>query len=141
MVRELAAALDANRDEIERALAVTESELAGLRQRERELEVLIARARAALGLTPVVNSTREEPRMTLHVALERILRENGNRWMTVRELADAVNETGFYKKRDGSPVEANQIHARTKNYSALFEKDRGRVRLHELMKEGGSGNV
>jgi hypothetical protein len=41
----------------------------------------------------------------------------------VRQLADAVNERGLYRKRDGSPVEVNQVHARTSNYEALFEKN------------------
>ena len=47
----------------------------------------------------------------------------------MRELADEVNERSMYRKRDGSPVEANQVHARTKNYTALFEKDGSRIRL------------
>ena len=79
--------------------------------------------------------------LTLHAALEFILRENGNPWMTVRELADRVNASGLYTTRDGSPVEVNQIHARTKNYSALFEKDRGRVRLREAEEESPDGNA
>jgi hypothetical protein len=49
--------------------------------------------------------------------------------MTVRELADEVNRRALYEKRDRSPVEPNQIHARAKNYSALFEKEGPRVRL------------
>jgi len=60
--------------------------------------------------------------MTLHEALAQILRENGNAPMTARALADVVNDRGLYRTRDGSPVEVNQIHARTKNYQDLFEK-------------------
>ena len=58
-----------------------------------------------------------------------VLREQDNRWMTVRELADVVTTRLLYRKKDGSPVEANQIHARTKNYEQLFEKDGPNVRL------------
>jgi hypothetical protein len=42
-----------------------------------------------------------------------------------------VNQRQLYRKRDGSPVESNQIHARTKNYTALFEKDGPRIRLRQ----------
>lgn len=67
--------------------------------------------------------------MTLHQALMQILQEHGNEPMTARAPADAVNERGVYRKRDGSPVEVNQIHARTNNYQDLFEKDGSLIRL------------
>jgi hypothetical protein len=51
--------------------------------------------------------------------------------MTARELADTVNERGLYMGPDGSPVEVNQVHARTNNYARLFEKDGPRIRLRE----------
>jgi hypothetical protein len=89
---------------------------------ERELEALVARAKAALG-EEVEPPRSESERLALHEAIELILRENGNGWMTTRELADQVNQRQLYRKRDGSPVESNQIHAHTKNYTALFEKD------------------
>jgi hypothetical protein len=57
--------------------------------------------------------------VTLHEALELIPRESKTP-ITARQLADAVNERGLYRTRDGSPVEVNQIHARTSNYEALF---------------------
>ena len=44
------------------------------------------------------------------------LDEQGNRWMRAREIADLVNERKLYRKGDGSPVDVNQIHARTNNY-------------------------
>jgi hypothetical protein len=49
----------------------------------------------------------------------------------VRQLADAVNERGLYRKRDGSPVEVNQVHARTSNCEALLEKNGPMIRLRE----------
>ena len=129
MSEQLEKALEANRARIEAGLAQAELELAELRERQRELEALIARARAALGEVETPEPRREPERRTLHEAIALVLRENDNRWMTVRELADEVNRRGLYEKRDGSPVEANQIHARTKNYGSLFEKDGPRVRL------------
>jgi hypothetical protein len=122
--------LEGARPELEAALLEAEHELAQLDARRAELLDLIARAKAALGLSqPVKTADNSEKERTLHQALAQILRENGNRWMTVRELADEVNARHLYRKRDGSAVEANQVHARTKNYADLFEKDRGRIRL------------
>ena len=103
------------------------AELEELRAREAQLDELIAQAEAALR----AGETEEESngRLTLHEALGQVLLERDNHWMTVRELADEVNKRGLYFRRDGSPVEPNQVHARTKNYTKLFEKDGPRVRL------------
>ena len=67
--------------------------------------------------------------MTLHDALTRVLEDTGNEWMNARELTDEVNRRGLYRKRDGSPVEVNQVHARTSNYGDLFEKNGPKIRL------------
>jgi hypothetical protein len=40
-----------------------------------------------------------------------------------------VNTRGLYRTRDGSPVEVNQVHARTGNYPDLFEKQGSQIRL------------
>ncbi len=110
---------------ISAALADARTELAGLDARREELQALIAQGEAALGGGP-----KPAPEtMTLHEALVQILEENGNQQMTARALADAVNDRGLYRKRDGSPVEVNQIHARTNNYQDLFEKDGSQIRL------------
>lgn len=123
-------ALEANRPAIEAALAEAVTELEQLNERKRELEQLIARANAALGEPPVVRPpVQTTGRMTLHEALQVILNERDNEWMTVTELADEVNDRSLYQKRDGSLVQPNQIHARAKSYPALFEKDGPRVRL------------
>jgi HB1, ASXL, restriction endonuclease HTH domain len=119
----LVQALEVNRGEIESALREAEDELAALAARRAELELLVRRARAALG--------EELPsgHMTLHEAMAVVLREQSDRQMTVRELAAEVNRRELYRKRDGSLLEASQVHARAKNYSRLFEKDRSVVRL------------
>jgi len=51
--------------------------------------------------------------------------------MTVKELVVEVNRRGLYRRRDGSPVEDGQVHARAKKYDRLFEKDGPRVRLFD----------
>ncbi len=125
---ELEQALQKSRQMIEAALDEARTELAALDARRAELEALIAQAGVALGSPqpPAPPSA-----MTLHEALVLILRENNNQPMTVRQLTDAVNERGLYRKRDGSPVEVNQVHARTSNYDALFEKNGALIRLRE----------
>jgi hypothetical protein len=70
-----------------------------------------------------------ESTITLHEEISRILAEHGLPCMTTEELAAAVNEAGNYVKKDGSDVTAFQIHGRTRNYPALFERDGSRVRL------------
>jgi hypothetical protein len=118
-------ALEASRGEIEAAVREAEDELAALATRREELEGLIARGNAALG------SESPGRQMTLHEAMKTILEERDDRSMNVRDLAAEVNRRGLYRKRDGSPVEVNQIHARAKNYDKLFDKDGPRVRLLE----------
>jgi TDG/mug DNA glycosylase family protein len=71
----------------------------------------------------------KQPSKTLHEEIQEVLMENGNRWMTTRELADEVNRRGRYHKRNGSPVTAFQVHGRTRQYSSLFERQGSSVRL------------
>jgi hypothetical protein len=113
-----------DREEIEKALKLAYEELGEVREREAELLQVIADAERMIGGEP-------ESRLTLHEAMAQVLREGGNQWMHTRDLASEVNTRGLYRKRDGSPVESNQIHARAKNYEDLFEKDRQMVRLRE----------
>jgi hypothetical protein len=126
-------ALAMSQTAITEGLADARAELERVRVREAELETLIARGEAALGIA--TGDADREGRLTLHDALEQILRENDNRWMTVHELADEVNRRALYRKKDGSAVEPNQVHARTKNYHGLFEKEGPRVRLRVAVDE------
>lgn len=69
--------------------------------------------------------------ITLHEELLAILASNGNRWMSLDELAHAVNARGVYRKRDGSPVLDGQVHLRTRtggSYERLFERQGRLVR-------------
>lgn len=130
MADSLKRALRSRQLEIEAGLVEARNELATLEARAEELRALIVKAERALGQDSLI--PEGEGRMTLHAALELVLKENDNRWMHVGELADAVNTRGLYRKRDGSTVEPNQVHARTKNYSSIFEKNGPQIRLHDL---------
>jgi hypothetical protein len=124
--------LEAAKPELEAGLAAAEAELAEVDARRAELLALIERARAALAYPSMSSEVESRDRgMTLHEALSRVLSDHGNEWMTVQELAAEVNERGLYQKRDGSRIEPNQVHARAKNYTSLFEKNGPRVRLRE----------
>jgi hypothetical protein len=125
---DLADALNQSREIVRSALADARAELAALDDRRSELLALISQGEAALGEARRDAGTTA---MTLHEALMQILRENGNVPMTARALADAVTDRDLYRKKDGSPVEINQIHARTNNYHDLFEKDGPLIRLRE----------
>jgi hypothetical protein len=125
----LRAAIESARPHLEAGLADAEEELRLLEQRRSELLDLIGRARAALGDTTSRTSRRLGGRMTLHDAMAQVLYESGNEWMTVREVADRINAERMYEKRDGGGADASHIHARAKQYRAMFEKDGARVRL------------
>jgi hypothetical protein len=121
-------ALERSRQMIREALADARAELETLRERQAELESQIAEAEAALGdASPATLGGT----MTLHHALAQVLREGKNAGMTARELADTVNDRALYRKRDGSPVQTNQVQARVNNYRDVFEKDGPTIRLRE----------
>jgi len=127
MTTSLERALEAGRADIEKGIDEAMLELEACRDRCAELEALIGRAHAALGSPG--NVLAQTSPMTLHEAIRRVLTDHGNEWMTARSIGDEVNARQIYRKRDGSPVEVNQVHARTNNYSDLFEKADGRIRL------------
>lgn len=60
--------------------------------------------------------------MELHYAIIQILKSNG-RPMTCREIADELNSSKLYSKRNGSKIAPNQISARVNKYPSLFIKD------------------
>ena len=66
--------------------------------------------------------------MTLHEAIIQVLK-SANRVMTTQEIADELNRTKAYQKRDGSLISAFQIHGRTRNYPQLFDRDSSWVSL------------
>lgn len=66
--------------------------------------------------------------MTLHEAIEKLLKQTG-RPMTTQQIADELNKNGWYEKKDGSTIQAFQIHGRTRNYSHIFDRNGSTVSL------------
>ena len=66
--------------------------------------------------------------MTLHEAIEKLLRQT-RRPMTTQQIADELNKNGWYQKKDGSTIQAFQIHGRTRNYANIFDRDGSTVSL------------
>ena len=130
MTDQLVSNLDEASRLISDTLAAAIAELEVLEQRKSQLIAVIERTEAMKRALSTDQSTARQ--MTLHEALAFLIKEGGNRWMTVKELREAVNDRHLYHKRDGSPVETNQIHARINNYEYLFEKKGPRVRLRQV---------
>jgi hypothetical protein len=128
-------ALAPDPDAVAAALASAEQELRELRDRQADLEQLIGQARAVLGLkvgelSPGGEVVAPVGRMTLHEAMRHVLRTRGP--MSSRELANAINEQGLYRQKQGGAVPAGQISARLNRYRDLFERDSaGRISLSE----------
>jgi hypoxanthine-DNA glycosylase len=66
--------------------------------------------------------------MTLHEAIEKLLRQTG-RPMTTQQIADELNKNGWYQKKEDSTIQAFQIHGRTRNYANIFDRDGSTVSL------------
>ena len=49
--------------------------------------------------------------------------------MTTQQIADELNKNGWYQKKDGSTIQAFQIHGRTRNYATIFDRDGSTVSL------------
>ncbi len=71
----------------------------------------------------IAQPTKTNTGMTLHEAIEKVLREESAA-LTFTEIAKLVNKQGLYVRKDGKPVPASQISARVKNYPQLFDIDR-----------------
>ncbi|AFU70515.1 hypoxanthine DNA-glycosylase, putative [Psychroflexus torquis ATCC 700755] len=66
--------------------------------------------------------------MTLHQAIEKLLRQTG-RPMTTQQIADELNKNKWYQKKDGSTIQAFQIYGRIRNYADIFDRDGSTVFL------------
>jgi hypothetical protein len=62
------------------------------------------------------------PRSNLHYEIERVLRLNDGGPMSAPAIARAVDVAARYRKRDGSSVAPEQIHARVSKHPERFER-------------------
>ena len=67
--------------------------------------------------------------MTLHEAIEQLLKQTG-RPMTTTEIAMEINKNKWYQKKDGTPIDPFQIHGRTKNYPNIFNRSGSTISLN-----------
>ncbi len=67
--------------------------------------------------------------MTLHVAIEKLLKEKETS-MSTAEIATELNKNKWYQKKDGSEISAFQIHGRTRNYPDIFDRQGSLVTLN-----------
>ena len=76
-----------------------------------------------LGHEPASPSTRSIPepeRLTLHEAMEAVLRDHGGGPMPARQLANEVAARGLYQRLDGGRADYQQLLLRAKSYAAVF---------------------
>tara|TARA_R100000935_G_C2768854_1_gene136805 strand:+ start:67 stop:753 length:687 start_codon:yes stop_codon:yes gene_type:complete len=66
--------------------------------------------------------------MTLHVAIEKLLKEKGTS-MSTNEIASELNKNKWYQKKNGSEINAFQIHGRTRKYPNIFDREGSLVTL------------
>jgi hypothetical protein len=125
---ELREALLANREDVALALEHAEAELTACQERCSELVDLIERARLVLGLATHHPPGRRD--LTLHAAIATILQDQGAA-MTAPAIAREINRRSLYRRRDGRPVDAGQVHARVGSYGSLFARRDHRIALQE----------
>ncbi|WP_282087958.1 N-6 DNA methylase [Aquimarina algiphila] len=66
--------------------------------------------------------------MTLHEAIEQVL-QNAEKPLFSKDIADIINNQKLYIRKDGLPVSASQITTRANNYSKLFTRETGKIKL------------
>ncbi|WP_047416063.1 N-6 DNA methylase [Cellulophaga sp. Hel_I_12] len=66
--------------------------------------------------------------MTLHEAIEQVL-QNAEKPLLSRDIADIINDLTLYIRKDGLPVSASQVTTRANNYSKLFTREAGKIKL------------
>lgn len=73
--------------------------------------------------------------ITLHVEMQEILCDQGNKWTTPEKIAKSVNSRGRYHSEDGAAVPKSQIAARAKQYQQIFECRSGKSGLKIRLKQ------
>lgn len=66
--------------------------------------------------------------MTLHEAIEKILLDSG-RPLSIKVIADKINETGLYRRKDNKKIDTPQIQARIRQYHNLFDNINNQIFL------------
>lgn len=66
--------------------------------------------------------------MTLHEAMVRLLLD-AKQPLNARDLSEQINTSAIYRKRDGSPVQPDQVRARARKYPHLFTRATGAIGL------------
>lgn len=132
MESRLARAMAFNRDELQAGIDEAEEEIRRLQGDVARLEELVRKGRLLLeGGTADLTSGTFGRRLTLHEAIREVLKERDNHPASAREIVEAINKRDLYRKRDGTSVEINQIHARVNNYGSMFEKTEDGIRLKD----------
>jgi len=58
--------------------------------------------------------------MTLHEAIMEVLRENGNKPMTCKEITEEINARRLYIRKDSLPVRSREVKERIDRHDRLF---------------------
>jgi len=122
---EVASLVAARREELESDLEAAKRIVESLRAQLAEAERRVQSYEALLAFdAKEAPSSGEVPigHVTLHVAMQMVLKDAPNHMMRPTDLAAAIHARGLYRMRDGRPVETQQIHARVGNYEHLFER-------------------
>jgi hypothetical protein len=84
-----------------------------------------------------------KPKKTLNEAIVVVLNEANNEWMELEAIANAVNERKVYVQKNGQPVTAEQVRARTltQAYKQQFEQDETKIRLRDEKRNDRKGNI
>ena len=56
-----------------------------------------------------------------------LVKRNGG--MTTDQIADAINQQGLYRRKDGQPVTSKQVYATICRFPEMFAKEAGRIML------------
>jgi hypothetical protein len=129
-MNELEKALASNRVAIEQSLPDAERELAECRARCQELEETIRRARLIMGgqVSPALGSA-DRPK-NMREAMVMILREYPA-GLKAPEIAAELERRDWYRRRDGRPADAGQVHSYAHDFPQWFVRDSGRIRLRD----------
>lgn len=126
----IADAVAASQPEVEAALASARTAHARATGEARELERTITMLEGVLELARAGGA--DDPAsasLTLHEAMREVLQGAPMRMMRAHDLAAEIDHRRLYRMRDGRAVEPQQIHARTGNYTDLFEREGTFIKL------------